>query len=336
VRRTLHITLVTLSLALLLGATVAAALGADGRKTITVGYGFGIDTNDGADMLGFSNLHRSGIDVKLKELGSPDAAIAALDHGDVQLAKLSSSRALPAIGQGAPIRLVLAADTLHDDLILARPGIKGVADLRGKTLLVSSTRGSSFALAHALLVKAGIPDSAVKFAALRDSEDRVIALQNGRADASVLDTVDWQRLALAGGYTVLGRVLDLEPRSPSSVWAVSPAFIRDDQSEVQKIVTALFKGYQRAYTRPGKTAFVRRANRGPLSGSDPRIAGRAYDWYVKHRYWPRPGAILTPAAYDAVTAWWHDHGILDNPAPPFATAWDLSFWRTAERSYRKR
>ena len=46
--------------------------------------------------------------------------------------------------------------------------------------------------------------------------------------------------------------------------------------------------------------------------------------------------MLTQAAYTAVTTWWKDHGVLDKPAPPFATAWDLRFWRQAQRAYLKR
>jgi ABC-type nitrate/sulfonate/bicarbonate transport system substrate-binding protein len=318
-------------------AAASASAATTSGTTIKVAYGYSFDTNDGADPLGFAILQRAGITAKLQEMGSPDDAIIALAKGDVQLAKVSMEKAVPAIAAGAPIRLLLPADMLHDDLIVAAPGIKGVAALRGKTMLVSNIHGSTYAFAHALLVKAGIPDSAVTFAAVRDSEDRVVALQHGRADASVLDVVDWQRLlAAGGGYTVLGRVIDLEPRSPSSVWAVSTSFGNEHRAEVQTIVSALFQGYQRIYTPAGKKEFVQHAYDGPLKGADPRIAGGAYAWYVKRSYWPRAGTSFTRAGYEQVTSWWKANGVISAPPPPFANVWDTSFWRRADRAYRAR
>jgi ABC-type nitrate/sulfonate/bicarbonate transport system substrate-binding protein len=70
--------------------------------------------------------------------------------------------------------------------LVAAPGLDRIADLKGRTLAVDAlSTGFSFALRE-ILLKAGVDASAVSFIAVGNSDGRLKAMQDGRAQAALL------------------------------------------------------------------------------------------------------------------------------------------------------
>ena len=83
-----------------------------------------------------------------------------------------------------------------------RPGITKVEDLRGKSIAASSPGMPPDMVARATLVRAGIPFSEVKIAAVGGDRDRFTALLGGVVDAAVVSN-EYMPLPLVKDMTVL-------------------------------------------------------------------------------------------------------------------------------------
>jgi ABC-type nitrate/sulfonate/bicarbonate transport system substrate-binding protein len=324
-----------LGLALLAAVLAVAGCGSSNAAsnemtTLKIGYGFGADANDGADPIGFGILaNRFGIHLKQVDFGSATDAIVALDRGDLQIANVGQSQAVPAIQAGAKIRLVLPSNALSEFALVARGGITTPGQLRGMTVLISSPQGSTASFVKQVISRGGVPLGSVRFPAIRDSSDRIVALEHGRADAALLDQLDIERLRLAGKpFTILGRIRDIEPVAPSTCWAISEAFIKAHPEEVQHFVNAMTIGYREIYAPAGRRSFLRTVEAGALKGADPRLAERMYAWYNANRYWP--GAELyTRQRYDKLMTYWTKRGAIDGTVPPYDQVWDTLYWERA-------
>jgi ABC-type nitrate/sulfonate/bicarbonate transport system substrate-binding protein len=299
-------------------------------SSVTVGYGYGFSASSGPDKIGWDILKRKyGITAKLKDMPSPTAAITALDRGDIQLLNISVANLIPAVTAGAKLRIILPAKQYSDVVAVGRPGITRVEQLRGEVFLLDDLEGTEATLARSMVKKAGLAVSDVSFPAVGDSPARLVALERGRAAATVLDLAEYERLAIEHkGYTVLGRVTDIQPPGPANIWAVQTSFLDKHRADIQKIVDALTEGYERAYTPAGRKVFLEEAAKGDLKGADPRIAERVYADYTAHDYWLHGSDVYREAAYNTLVAFWLHQGTLDK-APAFSDLWDVSFWRKA-------
>ncbi len=320
-----------------LGAALAVlvAAGCGGSKSahltsITVGYGYGFSVSSGPDKIGWEILKsRYGIDAKLKNMPSPSAAITALDRGDIQLLNVSMMDIIPAVTAGAKARIVLPAKQYPDTVAVGRPGITTVKDLRGKSFLIDGPQGTEASFTRNLVKKSGLAVSDVSFPALDESPARLVALEKGRAAAATVDLAEYERLVIERkGYTLLGRVTDVQPAGPANIWAVQTGFLQKHRADIQKIVDALVQGYAEAYTPTGRAEFLREAAKGDLKGADPRIAAKVYADYVAHDYWVRGHDVYSKREYDTLLAYWLREGALTK-GPAFSELWDTSFWKKA-------
>jgi ABC-type nitrate/sulfonate/bicarbonate transport system substrate-binding protein len=323
-------------LAALVGAlAVLAIAGCGGSKSahvssITVGYGYGFSVSSGPDKIGWGILkNKYGITAKLKDMPSPSAAITALDRGDIQLLNVSMMEIIPAVTAGANMRIVLPAKQYPDTIAVGRPGITSVKQLRGKAFLIDGPEGTEASFTRNLVKRAGLAVSDVSFPALDESPARLVALEKGRAAAATVDLAEYERLAIERkGYTLLGRVTDVQPAGPANIWAVQTSFLEKHRTDVQKIVDALMQGYADAYTPAGRAEFLREAAKGDLKGADPRIAERVYADYTAHHYWVRGRDVYSRRAYNTLMAYWLREGALKK-GPAFSDLWDTSFWKKA-------
>ena len=315
-------------LALLLVAGCGSSKEDSSTKSVKVGYGYGYGSNHAADKIAFAALGRAGMKARIVELGGPSNAITGVDRGDLQLANLAMGQVLEAIAQGAKLKIVLPVNSFGEFALVTRPGITRASQLRGKTVLISTPHNQTTSFIERILKQAGVPVSSVKFPALLDSSSRIVALQHGKADAALLEQLDVERLGLTGKhYTVVGRITDVQPPGPSSVWIMSDRFIDDHPDETQTIVNALVDAYRSAYTAKGRAAILRESEASDLKGQ-PELAKRIYAWYRAHGYWPR-GGVFGKQAYDRLVAYWLSHEGMAPPAPPYEKAWNTRFWSAA-------
>jgi ABC-type nitrate/sulfonate/bicarbonate transport system substrate-binding protein len=299
------------------------------RPAIAVGSAFANDAGAVADRIVFARLRRGeGISVRVRDLGGVANAVVALVRGDVQLAAMPYSTAIRATEEGAHIRVVLGRTMASDDMLVARPGIESVEELRGRRVTFDERGLDGETLVRDALDRAGVPNPDVKLSALADPSSRVAALAAGRTDAAVLDELGYEQLLGRGlAVNVLARLSDVRPRSTETVWVVSQSYEKTHRALLGRVVRGLLDGYAFVYTHAGRRAWIAAARRFVLRDV-PELAPRIYAFDKSARTWPLRDSPVTPAQHRRTVRFWLDLHQLEEYVP-FSRVWDASFWRNA-------
>lgn|SRR5688572_12328940 len=114
----------------------------------------------------------------------PQVALQALIAGDVGYTTALGSTMRCGI-RGLPLRVVMTIADKPLFVLIARPGINSVDELRGKLLGISSFGASSDTLARAVLRRYKInPNGDLKILVLGGGTNRTIAMETGPVDAA--------------------------------------------------------------------------------------------------------------------------------------------------------
>lgn len=126
---------------------------------------------------------------KVMDVADGTKIVAGIVSGDVDCSTMSGfGQTFPAIEKGAPLK-VLAGGALPPTLAVysAKPEVKTVADLAGKTVGTGSIGALLYQLMVALLTKKGISVSSVRFVNIGSSADVFRATAAGVVDAGLGD-----------------------------------------------------------------------------------------------------------------------------------------------------
>lgn len=318
--------------AVLAVVALAGCGGNRGANKIAVGYSFGSDVGDAGDRIAFQRAEKAAeIEVSYRDMGGTENAITGLVKGDIRFANLSYQLVAAAIGQGAPIKIILGANMAAEYLIVARPDISSIKDLRGKRIANSLPNGDT--VVHAALEHAHMSLQDVKLTVLRDSPAKAAALVAGHVDAATLEYIDYERLHQEKPeFRIVARQVDVFPPYPATAWVVSSSWADDHRDLLQRIVDAMLDGYAFVYTPAGKRAWTDAANGIVGEGSvEPELLSKTYDYYRSIGFWPQRRAVFGPAQHDRVLRAYVAFGQVEKFVP-YGKVWDASFWRHAAQS----
>lgn len=122
--------------------------------------------------------------VRVVEMDSNEGVMQALEAGVIDGAAMTLDAAVVMRRQGAPIALVaLLSESRGADALLVAPGVRDLADLRGRRVALSSITAGSLVLDTAL-ARAGLGRDDVSLVEL-PAVDHGLALAEGRTDAVV-------------------------------------------------------------------------------------------------------------------------------------------------------
>jgi NitT/TauT family transport system substrate-binding protein len=140
---------------------------------------------------------------------APSVAIQSLIAEEIDFASPFSSSTRAAIA-GMSIRNVMVVMTGSDQVLVVRPEIKRVEDLKGKILGVSSLKSTTDLSTRILLKKYGlVPDADVKIIALGGGSGlRLAALEGKRIDGTLL-AMPQNKMAVKMGFRELVYMKDL-------------------------------------------------------------------------------------------------------------------------------
>jgi NitT/TauT family transport system substrate-binding protein len=190
----------------------------------------------------YSLAHKTGF---LKEEGieaeiirvTGGAASAALSSGEVDY---STGMTLGGPISGLPIKVVACFVPTPVLALVARPEIKSVQELRGKTVGISTFAGVSIFTARVIAKHFGLdPDKDMKFVAVGAVEGRFIRLTQGLLDAAVLaPPLDSE--AKKKGFNILVRAEDILV-FPETELVTGIKKIQDKPDEVKRVIKAGIK-----------------------------------------------------------------------------------------------
>jgi ABC-type nitrate/sulfonate/bicarbonate transport system substrate-binding protein len=189
-----------------------------------------------AQIKGF--FHEEGLQAELIRIRSA-VALPALTSGEIDYHTVVSP-AVNAALRGIPVRVVACFTPGLTTAIIARPEIKSIQELRGKTIGLNSIGGGLESTVRMMLKHYGLdPDKDVKFLATGGVETRFAALKQGLTVATAGSTpVDY--LGKKFGYVVLARAYDLFSY-PNTGLVASVKKIKETPDQLKRVIRAGIK-----------------------------------------------------------------------------------------------
>jgi ABC-type nitrate/sulfonate/bicarbonate transport system substrate-binding protein len=307
-----------------------AAYGAE----ITLRYG-----QNAAGVMGLSSLPfsvaqrkgffpREGLDVVMVPIpGGTDRIVAALDNGDIDVGKNATPYLIQAVLKGSDA-VAIASQTANPIYsLIVRPGIKSFADLKGKTLGLS-TPGDTITLSAVRLLGAkGLKASDYEAKVVVGTPARFECLKSGECAAVPMGQPE-DLEAIKQGFARLGFTYEAGSDLIFNVDMTRRAWGEQNKEAVVRFVRAMAAAYEfmnDADNRDEITTMIKES--GKLSDDAAREIFAPYLDAAKNVL-PKRGE-LSLAAFNRVLALMSDVGAIPSRRPAAEKFVDLQYLRAA-------
>ena len=202
---------------------------------------------------------------------NPNVATTAAVTGDVDFSALIGSLIGAAI-KGAPLKLVACSQDRTPIVFVARPSIKSVKELRGKTIGIPSYGSTPDVVGRMVLKHFGVdPEKEIKAIGLPTDAARLAALKEGMVDAIVVaPPIDYEGKKL--GFNVLARAGDIFT-FPYNGLGTNMRKIKERPDQVKRAIRALIKANN--YIRKNRDGTIRVLV--DWAKTKPELAAASYD-----------------------------------------------------------
>jgi NitT/TauT family transport system substrate-binding protein len=146
-----------------------------------------------------------------------------------------------AIDKGAPVALVRIVIQAPPYALLAKPEIKRIEDLKGKTIIIGGAKDITRIFTERMLEPHGLKSGDYDYVFAGATSARFAALKSGAVDAALL-TVPFNFFAESAGYTNLGFTFDYLPDMPFAGMAVNREWAAANTDVLKRFLDAYTKG----------------------------------------------------------------------------------------------
>jgi ABC-type nitrate/sulfonate/bicarbonate transport system substrate-binding protein len=223
----------------------------------------------------------------------PEALIGAITHGITQIAAIA-----------APMRRV-------DWVLVGQPGMKSLADLKGKTLGFSGLRISEFWLTEQILRDNGLPPGSYDSIQVGTTPAKYAALINGSVGAAILFQPTASQ-AIGAGFSRLYN-LGNSPGYIPGVYIVSRTWAAQNQHGV-RLTRALQRAHDWLYDAAHRTEAVGIMTK--LSKASDAAVNDVYDTFFVKQKWYTPDCGVDTKAITTAIATLISHNELDPKKAP--------------------
>ena len=197
-----------------------------------------------ADVGGF--LNKNGINA---EIIYTRAAIETLIAGEVQFGQMTGSLMFSARLQGAdPVMIAGVQDVLNDRLVV-RPNINSVESLKGKRIAVFRFGSASHMRLLNVLPRYGMSERDVTFLQVGDAPERLIALNSGSVEATLLSPPEHFE-AVRLGMKILLNLRDLNVPYQGSGLVTTQRLIARNRDLARRFLKAYVEAIHAVRTNP--------------------------------------------------------------------------------------
>lgn len=274
----------------------------------------------------FGWFKENGVALEMYAVRGGTGGAQQLAAGSVNLAYSGFPDFIRATNQGAPVKIVINCIGSPPYSVYAKPAIKKIEDLKGKTFSIGSSKDVTLLYVEALMGSAGVKARDVNFIYAKSTQDRFAALVSGGADAAILYPPSSFRAGNMG-YTYLG---DIEPYLKDFPFTVMAANT-DWAAKNREALT----GYVRAY---GKAIgwLLNTANKDKAveilvkhAKQDPKDSADTYDYFVKKVKAFSADGLISDSAYKKMTDGLLQLGDMQKPVPPKSKFFDDQYVKAA-------
>ena len=236
-----------------------------------------------ADSFGY--FKDENLTVELVRFEGGVGSLRASASGGITLAGTSAEPVIDGIANGADVKVVYSYAPAVDVSFVVGPGIKTLADLKGKKMGVQEPGGFADVMTRIVLKKAGIDPKDVTFVQTTTA-GRVQQLTAGATDTAVLHIDQTKTVQKASpGISVLVNMWEILDNYQYSVYVAPTEAIKNDAKTLECTIRALMRANRAMYDPANKQKIVDLAvKEGKI---DAAIAADTYDLLVKANAWPQ-------------------------------------------------
>jgi ABC-type nitrate/sulfonate/bicarbonate transport system substrate-binding protein len=236
--------IVSAATAVLLGASaLLAPLSAQTGVTITAGAVGSSSTTIWPVYIGIRKGFFDAVGIKVDPVYAQSSTAIAqqVAAGSINLT-VGSGLVDPirAIEKGAPIAIWRIDMQAPPYALLAKPAIKSIKDLKGKTIMIGGGKDITRIFVERMLIPNGVKPNEVDYVFAGATSARLSALQSGAVDASIL-TSPHNFYAEAAGFSNLGWTVEYAKDLPFSGGAVNRAWAAANKPTMDKFLDAYNK-----------------------------------------------------------------------------------------------
>ncbi len=274
-------------------------------------------------------FRREGLDfeVVVPLPGGSDKMIDALHDGTVDITHVATPFLIRKVLSGSDAVAIAAEFNNPIYSLIAKPGIKSFADLKGKRLGFADQGGSISASIRKLLARHGLNDGDYNIKVVEGTPARANCLKQGDCDAVPLGQPQ-DVAALAEGFTLLGLSTEVSPQFIYTVTAVRRSWAQDNAEALRRYLRGLrsaFEFIRDPAKRNEVAAIIAETN-----GVSPAIAAKVLALYFtpERNVLPRAGEIDRTGFAQAI-AMMAEAGQISGPLPSPEQFVDRQYLRAA-------
>jgi NitT/TauT family transport system substrate-binding protein len=228
---------------------------------------------------------KNGLDVQLIFFTGGTTAILALVSGDVPITQVSGPGLVSSVLGGSDAVFVAAGITSLNYVLMGKPGVKTIDQLKGGTLAISRFGSATDSIARFALKKVGLSvGKDVTLIQVGSGPERLSALQTGRVTAAVINPPS-SFIAEKRGMAILADVAQMGLVFQHTGAATTKRFIREHNDTVRRYVRSHVEAVHKMWT--DKEATVRALGKYMGSGLDREILEKSWENVMHETLYPK-------------------------------------------------
>jgi NitT/TauT family transport system substrate-binding protein len=222
-----------------------------------------------------------GLDVEIVEFRGDVVATKALLSNDIDvLLNVGATSAIVSGSQGAKIRAWLVPHPVTPYHFVARKDAGGtIRALAGKTIAVSGLGAVSYHIPRIILERNGVDPEKVSYVVAGSNADRFRALISGKADATVVSTIEAAKLGGFPDLVDLVVVAKVVPEIPFIFSIAREDYIQKNPETMYRLTKAVIETLR--WIAANKAGTVEVAAKA-IPDEKPEVLSRAYDLADPH------------------------------------------------------
>ena len=241
-----------------------------------------------------------GIDLTVQVIPGGDALARAMGRGQIHIGRMGTPPFLQAVGNGsfADGRIVASSviGNLDHFLLVVRPEITDLAQLRGRTVGVLSRGSCDGHLMRMLLARAGLdPDRDVRYHELWSRYETLDGMASGELAAQLMVEPLVALGAAASALRVVEPASVAEPHFQWGLLVARAAFVDEQPDLLRRLLRAYLRGVQHCVEHPAALRAL--LLRQPVA-YDPAVLDRAFTRTLP--IWNTTGAVDMPGLQRAI------------------------------------
>ena len=264
----------------------------------------------------------NGLSLDLVNTGSPVGTTQQLIGNSIDIGSDTSTQLAQAVQSGVTIFGLLQNTNKPMYSVIGKKGITSIADLSGKTVIVSSPHAITRLFMDTVLEKNGVKPSQVTFTYAGATSGRFAALLSGGVEAAIL-LPPFSFRAEGMGYPLLAEVQKYYPRFVFDTYVANTEWATSHRALAVAFDKSILEGVRYLYDPKNKASAIKILI--DVTNTKPDDAAKTYDYLVtKLHAFSRTGSS-TPADYKQVSDALVELGLAKSPMPPPTKFYDNSY-----------